>query len=101
MSSLVPKCSNRIRHQVDQRLDAHKAKDKLDQANAGLKAWANDAEETVAGCKATFDANSKEARAGLSERHADAAMVAALGLVRSPRLPVTQIFPGARSIIEP
>ena len=111
MSSSITKFSKRIRHklhEVEQRLDAlkdatekqaeqagkaihkhvaaleddaHKAKGKLDQANADLKAWADDAEDTVAGWKASFDAKMLQARADRSERHADAALVVALATV--------------------
>jgi DNA polymerase I-like protein with 3'-5' exonuclease and polymerase domains len=111
MSSSITKFSKRIRHklhEVEQRLDAlkvttekqaeqagkaihkhvaaleddaHKAKDRLDQANADLKAWVDDAEEAVAGWKATFDAKMLQARAERSESHADAALVVALASV--------------------
>lgn len=111
MSSSITKFSKRIRHklhEVEQRLDAlklttekqadeagkaihkhvaaleddaHKAKDRLDQANADLKAWVDDAEETVAGWKASFDAKMMQARADRSEHHADAALVVALASV--------------------
>lgn len=111
MSSSITKFSRRIRHklhEVEQRLDAlkvateteaehagqaihkhvagleddaHKAKDKLDQANADMAAWVDDAEETVTGWKTTFDAKMLQARADRSERHADAALVVALATV--------------------
>lgn len=111
MSSSITKFSKRIRHklhEVEQRLDAlmvatekqaeyagqaihnhvetlendaHKAKDRFNQANADLKAWVDDAEETVAGWKATFDAKMLQGRAERSERHADAALVVALASV--------------------
>ncbi len=111
MSSSITKFSKRIRHklhEVEQRLDAlkyatekqaehagkaihkhvesleddaNKAKDKLDQANADMAAWVDDAEETVSGWKATFDAKMLQARAERSERHADAALVVALATV--------------------
>lgn len=111
MSSSITRFSKRIRHklhEVEQRLDAlkdatekraehagkairkhvealeddaHKAKDRLDQANADLKEWADDAEETVAGWKKTFDAKMLQSRAQRFERHADAALVVALATV--------------------
>ncbi len=111
MSSSITKFSKRIRHklhEVEQRLDAlkvttekqadhaekalhkhiasleddaHKAKDRLDQANADMAAWVEDAEETVTGWKTTFDAKMLQARAERSERHADAALVVALATV--------------------
>jgi hypothetical protein len=111
MSSSITKFSKRIRHklhEVEQRLDAlkvttekqaeqagkaihkhvasleddaHKGKDKLDQAKADMDAWVEDAAETVTGWKATFDAKMLQARADRSERHADAALVVALATV--------------------
>lgn len=111
MSTSITKFSKRIRHklhEVEQRLDAlkdatekqaehagkaihkhvealendaHKAKDKLDQANADMAAWVDDAEETVTGWKTKFDAKMLQARADRSERHADAALVVALATV--------------------
>lgn len=71
-----------IRKHVDSlEQGAHKAKDNLDQANADMAAWAEDAEETVADWKKTFDAKMLQARADRSERHADAALVVALAAV--------------------
>lgn len=111
MSSSITKFSKRIRHkfhEVEQRLDAlkdatekqakhagnaihkhvealeddaHKGKDKLDQARADMDAWAEDAEETVTGWKKTFDAKMLQARADRSERYAEAALVVALATV--------------------
>ena len=111
MSTSITKFSKRIRHklhEVEQRLDAlkdatedqaeqagkaihkhvealeddaHKTKDKLDQAKADMNAWVGDAEEIVAGWKKTFDAKMLQTRAERSERHADAALVVALATV--------------------
>lgn len=61
--------------------DAHKAKDKLDQANAEMAAWVEDTKETVAGWKTKLDTKMLESRADRSERYAEAAMVVALSSV--------------------